>query len=99
MTKYMKANGIKPNYQNLKTQCAFKLSSMFDDISIEDPNYRDMVQEELDVIVEINMDGDVRKIISKEKIKEQLGRSPNFFDCMMMRMRAEMEETTELNIF
>lgn len=98
-TPYLKKQWFKVNYQNLKTQCAFKLSDMITQISIEDTAYQEMVQEELDVMCEIDLDWDVRKIISKEDVKELIWRSPNFFDCMMMRMRPELWDSKKVNIF
>jgi hypothetical protein len=43
--------------------------------------------EELDIVCEIDIDKDSKKrIIKKEDIKEQLGRSPDWSDTVMMRM-------------
>jgi hypothetical protein len=43
--------------------------------------------EELDIVCEVDIDKDSKKrIIKKEDIKEQLGRSPDFSDTIMMRM-------------
>lgn len=38
------------------------------------------------------------KIVSKEEIKEQLGRSPDFADTLMMRMWFELDRTPEPGI-
>ena len=91
-TEHQQEMWIKQNYQNLKTQCAFKLSEIIEDVSIEDDQYKDMVIEELDVICEIDIDGEKRKIIKKANIKDLIGRSPNFFDNLMMRMKFQLED-------
>ena len=90
-TKYQKNEGIKENYEHIKAQCWFHLSKIIEDFSISDENYRDMVIEELDVIEEIDVDWPKRKLIKKKDIKEKIGRSPNFFDNIMMRMRFELQ--------
>ncbi len=84
------------NYQNLKTQCYFKLAELtnqskiwIDDIFTSDEKQR--LIEELDIIVEIDLDKDWKKrIITKDEIKEKLWRSPDFADALMMRMYFEL---------
>lgn len=49
--------------------------------------FKDMLIEELESIKSKDKDRDTRlKVISKEEVKEQIGRSPDFSDTLMMRM-------------
>ena len=83
------------NYDMLKTQCYFKLAEYVNTgkitISVDDVDFKDKLTEELDIIVQIDLDKDSKaKIISKEDIKEKLGRSPDYSDMLMMRMYYEL---------
>ena len=52
--------------------------------------FKEMLIEELEQIKSKDIDKDGKlKVISKEEVKEQIGRSPDFSDTMMMRMRFE----------
>jgi hypothetical protein len=81
-------------FQNLKTQCYFKLSDMVNEglIGIDEgafPSEKDkeLLIEELDIVQQIDVDSDKKvKIQSKDKVKEILGRSPDIADMMMMLM-------------
>lgn len=86
------------NYQNLKTQCYFKLAEYINQskISINKEAFSfDELQkliEELDVVVEIDLDKDWKKrIISKEDVKEKIWRSPDYADALMMRLFFEIQ--------
>lgn len=79
----------KRNYKNLKTQCYFLLADRVNDGTISiDPDFcRDKLVQELDIIVQTHIDDDtVLQIISKDEIKEKIGRSPDYSDALMMRM-------------
>lgn len=85
---------LKKNFKNLKTQCYFILADYVNKnkISIE-PNYfkEDLIQE-LDVVVDTTtLDDNKKSIISKEDIKEKIGRSPDYSDALMMRMWFELQ--------
>lgn len=81
---------IKPNYQNLKTQCYFLLADMvkYGMIYVDCPvNTQETMVEELHATREINLDSDgKRQIISKKDLKIELGRSPDRADNLCMRM-------------
>jgi len=93
---------IPANYSNIRTQCFFKLAEMINNhkigIKLEyfETNIEGYSQEkaltdlmeELDQIKKIDNSGQNTKlaIISKEIMKEILGRSPDLADVMMMRM-------------
>jgi len=84
----------KPNFPNLKTQCFFWLIPFINDwiinLSVFE-EYKQEIIEELDVIAEKDLDKDwVKKIISKDDIKELIWRSPDFADAIMMRFYFEL---------
>jgi hypothetical protein len=79
-----------PNYQNLKAECGYKLAELASKIWIK----KEMPEKEREAItLELGMlrtydadkDGKLR-IMPKEKIKEYIGRSPDWMDCFIMRM-------------
>lgn len=101
----------KPNYQNLKTQCYFMLSSCVNnwfiviwwekiEAFIRVDTLSDKLKEELDIIVQEWIDKDwPMKIISKEDMVKKLGRSPDEADSVMMRMRFELKAQPSFDIF
>jgi ribosomal protein S8 len=82
------------NFSNLKSQCYFKLAEMINKSEIyvdcSDSTTRELLVQELEQVKQYNMDKDGKKqIIPKDKIKETLGRSPDYSDALMMRMYFE----------
>jgi len=91
---------MKRNYVNLKTQCYFELVKPIEEwiirINTDDEGIKQKIIEELDIVCEVDIDKDAKKkIISKEKIKERLGRSPDYSDALMMRMYFELKDKHE----
>lgn len=85
-----KGNPVKENFDNLKSQCYFRLAKRVNDngvfVDCDDPEIRQAIIEELEVIKQKNMDSDMKRgVIPKEDMKELLGRSPDFADTLMMR--------------
>jgi hypothetical protein len=84
---------FKENYANLKTQCYFFLTRMIntDQIFIEGLEHtnsamRETISEELQWVKRDKLDDDGKlHILSKKKVKEGLGRSPDFADALAMR--------------
>lgn len=83
--------GEPENYNNLKSQCYFKLAEkvnkneMF--ISCLDTQQKTDLSQELEQVKQHNMDKDTKKqVMPKEKVKELIGRSPDLSDMIMMRM-------------
>lgn len=86
------------NYQNLKTQCYFKLSQMINSNKIGvfgfELGHKESLIQDLQMVKRKNIDKDGKlQIISKDEIKQLIGRSPDFSDCMMMRMYFEFKYT------
>lgn len=83
----------KENYQNLKSQCYYKLAELVNanKIYIADDSNKESIIEELEWVKSYknDMDGKLR-VLPKEKVKEGLGRSPDFSDALMFRMYFEI---------
>lgn len=78
-------------YQNLKTQCYFKLAEMIQNgeifVTCADGNIIDEMSKELEQVKRDKIDSDGKlSLLSKEKVKESIGRSPDYSDALMMRM-------------
>lgn len=85
--------GRDQNYMNLKGQCSYELAQYVNDreMYIADMRHRERVEEELAHVKRYKMDNDGKlRVLPKEKVKESLGRSPDFADVMMMRMMPEL---------
>ena len=85
----------KENFANLKTQCSFLLAEKVNSrgIRIEGftPSEQQMLIEELEQIKAKDLDKEGKlKLVSKEEVKEKLGRSPDYADPLMMRMFFEL---------
>jgi hypothetical protein len=81
------------NYNNLKSQCYFKLAEIINQskMYINTSEYRDSIVQELEQVKQYKMDKDGKKqVLPKEKVKELIGRSPDFSDMLMMRMYFEI---------
>jgi hypothetical protein len=90
-----KRNEYFDNYGNLKTQCYYKLAELAEagEVGIDEPDaeVKRALTEELEQIKRRNMDKDQKiYLVDKESVKENLGRSPDFADMVMMRMYYEV---------
>jgi len=82
---------LKQNYTNLKTQCYYKLAKEINlgrvAIRCNLPEIQEMINQELEQVKAKDADKDKKlAIISKDEVKENIGRSPDFSDMLMMRM-------------
>lgn len=96
-SKSIAEDGVEVQYQNLKTQCYYKLAKVInsDMLSIcdVDTNVKNYIVEELEQVKRDKIDSDGKlKIIPKDKVKELIGRSPDYSDALMMRMYFEFEQ-------
>ena len=83
------------NYQNLKTQCYYKLADLINKgqigFSTNDIKLEELLIQELEQVRRVNMDKDTKlSILSKDKIKDLIGRSPDYSDALMMRCYYEL---------
>ncbi|MCA9496160.1 MAG: phage terminase large subunit [Nanoarchaeota archaeon] len=82
------------NYNNLRTQCYMKISDLSDDIVLPSDNetHKENIIQELSNHRLKDPDlSEKTSIISKDIIKRQIGRSPDFSDMIMMRMYYELK--------
>ena len=94
---------LKENYSNLKTQCYYKFADKVNKGEIfckADMKIKDYIVQELEVVEMKDMDKDNKlQIVSKDKIKSFIGRSPDFSDALMMRMYFELAKTTKITYY
>jgi len=95
-------NNSKPlngeNFSNLKSQCSYGMSKLICDKKIREICYNEDVKnaviEEMAEVKQANIDNDGKvSIISKDIMKEKLGRSPDEWDSIMMRYYFEIKNT------
>lgn len=94
-----KVDGAKEMFPDLRTQNYYKLADAINDrgLCIETQEHREHIERELVLIrkeVKEHLRGLLR-IKSKDDIKARLGRSPDYSDMMMMRMRFEHLHTND----
>ena len=84
------------DFKNLKAECAFLLADYVNHgrISIGTPGHRDALAKELLILRQYKgeMDGKVA-ITPKDKVRQELGQSPDIGDAIMMRMAIELKGT------
>lgn len=90
-----KGNPIPENFDNLKSQCYFRLADRINKNGIylecETDEVKQLIIEELEQVKQKSLDSDLKKgVIPKDKVKESLGRSPDFADTLMMREYFEL---------
>jgi hypothetical protein len=97
-TAYAFHNGAQPiaidkekqNYENLKTQCYFLLKEYVNDykiyFDIEEEQTIDFIIEELYAVKRVETNDKKLKIVRKDVIRAEIGRSPDLADAIMMRM-------------
>ena len=88
--KPVQIQGRKENYQNLKSQCGFLFSERANrsGVYLQDvsENEKTLIIEEVEQLRSASMDSDLKlSLISKDKIKEIIGRSPDYMDMLIMR--------------
>lgn len=90
-SKPVEVPGKEPeNFSNLKSQCYFHLADRINNggvyIVCTDPEIKQLIIEELEQVKQYNMDKDSKRaVLPKDKVKELIGRSPDFADTLMMR--------------
>lgn len=100
--KPFEENDAVVQYSNLKSQCYFHLSYKVnaDGLFIIETPYKEVIIQELEQVKRHNVDKDGKlSIIPKEKVKELLGRSPDYSDALMMRMYFELVPKVDVFFF
>ena len=84
----------KTVYANLKAQCGWKIAELINAhrVCFDVPNYRDMIIEDLSASIrDKTPDSDGKKILKpKIDVKQELGRSPDVGDTILMRAYFEL---------
>jgi len=86
----VREKGKDVNYQNIKTQCHYLLADRINDAEIWldldlSTKRKTVIMQELDQIQSANKNDRKLSIKSKDDIKQDIGRSPDYLDCLMMR--------------
>lgn len=103
-------NGLKTkeraNYANLKAQCAYTLAQMINNREIgiklvkcigeSEIRFRELLMGDLNQIKSRDLDDDKKlKLLQKEEVKKNIGRSPDYGDCLIMRMYFEVSGVSQ----
>lgn len=93
----------KENFDNLKSQCYFKLAELVNKAELyiqADGKQKQLIVQELEQVKQKSVDNDSKKgIIPKDKVKAAIGRSPDFSDCLAMRMFFEYSPRFAISVF
>ena len=89
-------NPIKENFDNLKSQCYFRLAERINKkqlyLQCDSEEVKQWIIEELEQVKQKALDSDMKKgVVPKDKVKELIGRSPDFSDTIMMREYFELK--------
>jgi phage terminase large subunit len=97
---------MNENFDNLKSQCYFKLaenvnlSKIYIENNVMSSEQISDLIEELEQVKQKDMDKDgKKKVVPKDAVKENIGRSPDFSDVLMMRMLFEIMPVKQREIF
>lgn len=90
-SRALKEENVIVEYQNLKTQCYYKLAAKIQSneiyINCPDGTIQDDIIKELEQVKRDKIDSDGKlRIVPKEKVKEFIGRSPDYSDALAFRM-------------
>ena len=90
----IKVDGVKLNFSNLKSQCYYQMAEAINRNEVYvncDEEIERKLTEELE-FVRLPKEIDTSKIslLSKDEIKKQIGRSPDYSDALMMRFYFEL---------
>ncbi len=84
-------------YYSNKTECGYKLAELANDIHIKcelAQSEIEAINQELTMLKTYDADKDGKlRILPKEKIKDYIGRSPDWLDCFIMRMWYEIHSS------
>jgi phage terminase large subunit len=94
----------KKEFSNIKSECGFKLAEYINNRKIKivcSPFQHEEIKKELSMCLKReNVDGDTSKkqLISKEKMKEISGHSPDYLDMLLMYMIFYVKEEVEFTV-
>lgn len=84
------------HFDMLKSQCAFRMADLINTGGVylycENEADQALITEELEQWKQKTLDSDLKKgLVPKDKVKEAIGRSPDFSDAILMRMYFELK--------
>lgn len=90
-------------YYNFKSQCGFYLAKKINEgqiyCNIHDKD-REHLTEEMEQLEEMELESDMKaRLISKDLMKERLGRSPDLLDCCIMRASFDLQKRVQRSRF
>ena len=99
--KDAKGNPIKENYDNLKSQCYYRLAKKVNENNIylqcENEQIKKHLIQELQWVRKKKVDHDGKNaVMPKEKVKEKIGRSPDYSDTIMMHELFDLKPIKQL---
>jgi len=87
---------VNDSYANIKTECGYKLAEKIHEISMQaqlTQIQKEQITQELQQLKTYDADKDNKlKILPKERIKQNIGRSPDYLDAFIMRMYFEVKK-------
>src|SRR5699024_9871258 len=94
----------RDNFVNLKSQCYFYMADMINSgllkiYTFDSEKKRHIIQELEQVKAKTDSDEKKKSIVSKEIVREKLGRSPDYTDMVAMRMKFEIKPSLEQIVF
>lgn len=95
---------LEENYNNLQSQCCYRLSEKINSSGIwikceMQEKHKEEIIEELEQLKEYENDGIGKlKILPKEKIKDNIGRSPDWRDVLMMRAFFDLSKDVDYHV-
>lgn len=94
---------VKENYKNLKSQCYFRLADRINKrgifIKSKSETVVNLIREDLgQVKMAVSDDDRTLSIISKDEMRQALGRSPDYSDMIMMREWFELQPNNTMKI-
>lgn len=86
---------VVENFDNLKSQCGFRMAEIINasGLYLECEDWmKPLIIEELEQVKQKVLDSDLKKgLLPKDKVKEAIGRSPDFWDAILMRIWFELK--------
>ena len=84
------------NYENLKSQCGFKFANRVNEngyyVNGVNEKDKELITEECEQLKKNNIDKDGKQsLVPKDKVKQILGRSPDYSDMLIMREWFELQ--------
>ena len=83
------------NYDNLKSQCAFKIAQLINEGSVYDSEkqHQETIEQELSQLKQKEKEDTKKALISKDDMKKSINRSPDDLDNYIMRAYFELKPT------